>query len=214
MTPLSTTTIQETELNSESLARIFRIRATSLPGAALMLSMSTGAVSAFAAESDREYCERQEGPARVVCLRDLSAPSAQPKAALPGTPSAAASDAASASASATTARAAPGGALYKVVDGYYVDPQTLKGFQTWRAAACDRCHGANQEGLVGPALVNSLKTLSKEDFVTTVTKGRLEKGMPSFAADKTVMAQLDQLYAYLKGRSDGAITKAHVLPMK
>ncbi|HYJ18487.1 MAG TPA: methanol dehydrogenase, partial [Burkholderiales bacterium] len=37
--------------------------------------------------------------------------------------------------------------LYTVVDGYKVDPDTLTGFKTWRAAACDRCHGANQEGL-------------------------------------------------------------------
>ena len=49
--------------------------------------------------------------------------------------------------------------LYTVVDGYKVDPKTLQGFRTCRQAACDRCHGANQEGLVGPSLVNSLKTL-------------------------------------------------------
>src|SRR3982750_165574 len=67
--------------------------------------------------------------------------------------------------------------LYKVVDGYKVDPNTMNGFRAWRAAACDRCHGANQEGLVGPSLIQSLKTLSKDDFVKTVRDGRLEKGM-------------------------------------
>ena len=66
--------------------------------------------------------------------------------------------------------------LYTVVDGYMVDPNTLQGFRTWRAAACDRCHGANQEGLVGPALVESLKVLTREEFKKTVTDGRLEKG--------------------------------------
>jgi mono/diheme cytochrome c family protein len=101
-----------------------------------------------------------------------------------------------------------------VADGYKVDPATLQGFRTWRAAACDRCHGPNQEGLVGPSLINSLKTLSKQDFVTTVTNGRLEKGMPSFKTNQTVMNNLDHLYAYLKGRSDGAIKTAHVQPMK
>jgi mono/diheme cytochrome c family protein len=99
---------------------------------------------------------------------------------------------------------------YTVVDGYKVDAETMKGFRAWRAAACDRCHGANQEGLVGPSLVNSLKTLSKEDFVKTVTNGRLEKGMVSFSGSPTVMENMDQLYAYLKGRSDGAITRAKV----
>ena len=27
--------------------------------------------------------------------------------------------------------------LYKVVDGYKVDPKTMEGFRTWRAAACE-----------------------------------------------------------------------------
>jgi cytochrome c553 len=48
-----------------------------------------------------------------------------------------------------------------VVNGNRVDAQTLIGFRTWRAAACDRCHGPNQEGMVGPSLINSLKTLSR-----------------------------------------------------
>src|SRR5882724_4207506 len=100
--------------------------------------------------------------------------------------------------------------LYTVVDGYKVDAKTLQGFRAWRSAACDRCHGANQEGLVGPSLVNSLKTLTKEEFVKTVRDGRLEKGMQSFGNSPTVMDNLDNLYAYLKGRSDGAITRAKV----
>ena len=103
--------------------------------------------------------------------------------------------------------------LYQVVDGYKVDPETMKGFRTWRAAACDRCHGANQEGLVGPSLVNSLKTLTKEDFIKTVRDGRLDKGMQSFGTSQQVMDNINQLYAYLKGRSDGAITRAKVEPM-
>jgi mono/diheme cytochrome c family protein len=104
--------------------------------------------------------------------------------------------------------------LYTVVDGYKVDANTMKGFRTWRQAACDRCHGANQEGLVGPSLVNSLKTLTKEEFVVTVRDGRLQKGMQSFGTAPFVMDNIDQLYAYLKGRSDGAITRAKVEEIK
>ena len=104
--------------------------------------------------------------------------------------------------------------LYTVVDGYKVDGNTMTGFRTWRAAACDRCHGANQEGMVGPSLVNSLKSLSKDDFVKTVRDGRLEKGMQSFGNSEQVMKNIDQLYAYLKGRSDGAITRAKVEEIK
>ena len=102
------------------------------------------------------------------------------------------------------------GALYKVVDGTKVDNETYEGFRAWRAAACDRCHGANQEGLVGPSLIERMKTLSKDDFVTVVRDGRLDKGMQSFGNSKIVMENIDHLFAYLKGRSDGAITQAKV----
>ena len=104
--------------------------------------------------------------------------------------------------------------LYSVQEGYKVDAETMKGSRTWRSAACDRCHGANQEGLVGPSLVESLKTLSKEEFIKTVTNGRLEKGMQSFGNSPVVMDNINQLYAYLKGRSDGAITRAKVEEIK
>lgn len=104
--------------------------------------------------------------------------------------------------------------LYKVVDGYKVDENTMKGFRAWRAAACDRCHGANQEGMVGPSLITSLKTLSKDDFVKVVRDGRLDKGMQSFGSSPQVMQNMDHLYAYLKGRSDGAITRAKVEPIE
>lgn len=103
--------------------------------------------------------------------------------------------------------------LYTVVDGYKVDEKTMTGFRTWRQAACDRCHGANQEGMVGPSLINSLKNLSKDEFVVVVRDGRLQKGMQSFGTSKAVMDNIDALYGYLKGRSDGAITRAKVEPL-
>jgi hypothetical protein len=103
---------------------------------------------------------------------------------------------------------------YQVVDGFYVDPVTMNGFRAWRAAACDRCHGAYQQGLVGPSLLVSFKTLSKEDFIKTVTEGRLDKGMPSFKTSKMVMDNIDGLYAYLKGRSSGDITQYRVRELK
>lgn len=99
---------------------------------------------------------------------------------------------------------------YKVTDGDKVDAFTMKGFRAWRTGACDRCHGPNQEGMVGPSLIASLKTLSKDDFKKTVKDGRLDKGMPSFGSNEAVMGSIDNLYAYLKGRSDGAITKSKV----
>lgn len=104
--------------------------------------------------------------------------------------------------------------LYTVVDGYRVDEKTMNGFRAWRGAACDRCHGANQEGMVGPSLVESLKVLSRDDFKKTITEGRLEKGMPSFNTSEQVMKNIDNLYNYLKGRSDGAIKPGRVEELK
>ena len=94
-----------------------------------------------------------------------------------------------------------GDAPYTVKDGM-VDAKTYKGFQTWRSAACERCHGPNQEGMVGPALTDSLKKLTKDEVITTITNGRPEKGMPPHAA--LGAEKIDALYSYLKGRSDGA----------
>ena len=142
---------------------------------------------------------------------DASASASAPTPANPSAPVAATASLGSAPAvSAPVVVAVAAGALYTVVDGNKVDANTLEGFRTWRAAACDRCHGPNQEGLVGPSLLEGLKTLTKEEFVKTLKEGRLEKGMPSWTTNANVMANIDNLYAYLKGRSDGAITQARV----
>jgi len=103
---------------------------------------------------------------------------------------------------------------YQVQDGTKVDAKTLAGWKTWRALACERCHGAQQEGLVGPSLIESLKVLSKEDFHTTIMNGRPEKGMPNFSTSQMVTQNWEGLYAYLKGRSDGKIQPGHLYPIE
>lgn len=70
---------------------------------------------------------------------------------------------------------------YKVVDGNKVDDNTLQGWKTWRALDCERCHGAQQQGLVGPSLVDALKQIDKDEFKRTVFGGRIGKGMPTSA---------------------------------
>jgi mono/diheme cytochrome c family protein len=110
----------------------------------------------------------------------------------------------------SSASMADDAAPYQVQDGTKVDPKTLMGWKTWRALACERCHGAQQEGLVGPPLVESLKTLSKEDFHTVMMNGRPEKGMPNFNTSQMVQQNWEGLYAYLKGRSDGKIEPGHL----
>jgi mono/diheme cytochrome c family protein len=103
---------------------------------------------------------------------------------------------------------------YQVEEGHKVDAATLSGWRTWRALACERCHGAQQEGAVGPSLIESLRRLSKEEFEQTVLKGRPEKGMPNFNASKMLNDNLEGLYSYLKGRSDGAIQPGRLEPLQ
>ena len=110
--------------------------------------------------------------------------------------------------------AAPADALYTAVDGNKVDLQTLDGWKTWRALACERCHGAEQEGLVGPSLVDRLKTLKKDDFHDLMVNGRPDKGMPPFSGSAMVTKNWEGLYAYLKGRSDGQIKPGHLYPIE
>jgi mono/diheme cytochrome c family protein len=106
------------------------------------------------------------------------------------------------------------GKPYEVKDGNKVDAKTLIGWKTWRALACERCHGAAQEGLVGPPLVERMKTLSKEDFHNVMLNGRPDKGMPPFNSSQMVTQNWEGLYAYLKGRSDGAIQPGRLSPIE
>lgn len=97
---------------------------------------------------------------------------------------------------------------YKVSADGKVDKITRQGFQIWRSAACERCHGPNQEGMVGPSLIDSLKALSKEQFKTATLLGRPDKGMPNHPH---LEPNIDALYIYLKCRSDGACKTAKVV---
>lgn len=102
---------------------------------------------------------------------------------------------------------------YVVKDGNKVDSRTLEGWKTWRALACERCHGAAGEGMVGPSLLISLKSLSKEDFHTVMMKGRVAKGMPNYDGSAMMQKNWEGLYAYLKGLSDGQIKPGHLSPL-
>ena len=104
--------------------------------------------------------------------------------------------------------------LYKVVDGDKVDANTFAGWKAWRAMACERCHGPQQEGLVGPSLIDGLKRLTKEQFMDTVLNGKPGTTMAPFKEAKTVVDNIDNLYAYLKGRSDGKIKPGRLEEIK
>ncbi len=96
--------------------------------------------------------------------------------------------------------------LYSVVDGNKLDASSYAGFKLYRNW-CARCHGTYGQGMVGPDLAESLKFISEEQFYDTVENGKSGTigSMPAWKANVQVMENKDQLYAYLKARSDGAI---------
>lgn len=102
-----------------------------------------------------------------------------------------------------TAQSAFAEAPYKV-EGNKVDAATFEGFKVYKRQRCETCHGQTGEGSAAfPNLLTGLKNLTKEQFVTVVLEGR--KAMPPHKTNKAVADNIDGLYAYVKGRSDGAI---------
>ena len=91
---------------------------------------------------------------------------------------------------------------YSVVDGK-VDAHTYEGWQAFRHAGCGTCHGGAGQGGAAPSLVERLKTVSYEQFKNSVTNGK--NLMPPWGTNKLVMENLDNIYAYLKARSDGVL---------
>jgi hypothetical protein len=104
--------------------------------------------------------------------------------------------------------------LYRVVNGNHVDANTFKGWQTWRAMDCERCHGPEQQGLVGPSLIEKLKEISKEQFHQVITHGVVNMGMPNFGGVPMIQQNWQDLYAFLKGRSDGNILPGDLYPIE
>ncbi len=99
---------------------------------------------------------------------------------------------------------------YTVVDGK-VDFGTYDGYRRYEAY-CLRCHGPDGAGSsYAPALAESLKTLSYEQFLETVVYGRKnvsasqQSVMPAFGEAMDVMENIDDIYSYLKAGVDGLI---------
>ncbi|MEM7222831.1 MAG: c-type cytochrome, methanol metabolism-related [Pseudomonadota bacterium] len=99
---------------------------------------------------------------------------------------------------------------YQVIDGV-VDWYTFSGFRRYHSE-CHVCHGPDGMGSsFAPSLLDSLKTMPYEDFLEVVVNGREvvttseQDSMPAFGENLNVMCFIDDLYAYLKARADGAI---------
>ena len=104
-----------------------------------------------------------------------------------------------------------GNPTYKISGEGVVDWYTFSGFRRYHSD-CHVCHGPNGDGSsYAPALASSMKTLNYNDFVNVVTNGRQnvnaanDKVMPAFGTNANVMCYLDDIYVYLRARTNNAI---------
>src|SRR5689334_319122 len=117
------------------------------------LALVTSAILATAAYADAAGQATKPTQTAAASTQPAAAPTGTATPAGAATPSSASDEQI---AELSKPSGGPNGGLYTVKDGNKVDPKTLQGWKTWRALACERCHGAEQEGPVVPPLVVSL----------------------------------------------------------
>jgi len=114
-----------------------------------------------------------------------------------------------------TSKATSAAADQPLRDEYHQAPRdtvTQAVYNGWKQfnLNCARCHGEDVLGTtIAPHLILSLKPdgpiNTKELFVQTVCAGRPAKGMPAWCALGLDMEKINQIYDYVKGRSDAKI---------
>ena len=109
----------------------------------------------------------------------------------------------------TTQQEAPLRDAYHQAPRDTVDQATYDGWKQFNLN-CARCHGEDALGTtIAPHLIVSLKPdgpiNTKELFVQTVCAGRPAKGMPSWCALGLDMQKINDIYLYVKGRSDAKL---------
>jgi mono/diheme cytochrome c family protein len=92
-----------------------------------------------------------------------------------------------------------------------VDKATYNGWRRY-TESCMRCHGPDGAGSsYAPDLVNSVKHMTQDQFNEIVVNGKTDVNtasqnvMPPFGTVEDVMDYLNDIWAYLKARADGAL---------
>jgi mono/diheme cytochrome c family protein len=97
-----------------------------------------------------------------------------------------------------------------------VDKATYIGWRTYHAN-CHVCHAQDAVGSsFAPGLVDKLQEIDKERFMTAVSEGYTGQigVMPAWKDNPNVNKRFDDLYAYLKARSDGVLPPGKPKRMK
>src|ERR1700712_3500974 len=100
-----------------------------------------------------------------------------------------------------------------VVQNGMVDQHVYNGYRRY-GESCMRCHGPDGAGSsYAPNLTESLKHLDHEQFAEVIINGRQNvtqsqnNVMPSFGTTEDVVNYLDDIYGYLKARSDDKLPR-------
>ena len=106
---------------------------------------------------------------------------------------------------------AEGVPTFSVAEDGTVDWYTYSGFRRYHSE-CHVCHGPDGLGSsYAPALTESLETMEYGEFLQVVAGGRQNVDqtsasvMPAFGTNRNVMCYIDDIYIYLRARSEGAI---------
>jgi methanol metabolism-related c-type cytochrome len=108
---------------------------------------------------------------------------------------------------------ADGTPIYNIAADGTVDWYTFSGFRRYHSE-CHVCHGPDGEGSTyAPGLIGVLKTMSYPEFLHVVASGRevvradKQSKMPALGDNLNVACYIDDIYIYLKARSDGALPR-------
>jgi methanol metabolism-related c-type cytochrome len=102
---------------------------------------------------------------------------------------------------------------YNIAPDGTVDWFTYSGFRNYHSE-CHVCHGPDALGSTyAPPLAESMKVLTYDKFLEVVASGKQDLGggqnkvMPALGTNRNVMCYIDDLYVYLRARTDGVLPR-------
>jgi mono/diheme cytochrome c family protein len=99
---------------------------------------------------------------------------------------------------------APSGKFYRAVDGK-VDAAAYNGYRRYHGS-CSHCHGPDGIGSTfGPMLVDLLPDIGAFRRIVGGGQSAGNSVMKGYADDPNIAPYIDDIYAYLQARADGAL---------